>query len=83
MNEIRWFVYILRCADQTLYTGITNDIERRLSEHNRGVGAKYTRGRTPVELVFVESTANRSEALRRENAIKRMKLAQKQKIISG
>jgi putative endonuclease len=83
MNEIRWFVYILRCADQTLYTGITNDIERRVSEHNRGAGAKYTRGRTPVELVFVESTSNRSEALRRENAIKRMKLAQKQKIISG
>ncbi|MEJ2611149.1 MAG: GIY-YIG nuclease family protein [Candidatus Thiodiazotropha sp.] len=84
MNEIKqtaWYVYILRCADQTLYTGITNNIDRRLSEHNRGVGAKYTRGRAPVELVFEELADSKGEALRREYAIKKMSSAQKKKII--
>ncbi|MES9831062.1 MAG: GIY-YIG nuclease family protein [Candidatus Thiodiazotropha sp. DIVDIV] len=84
MGESRdnsWYVYILRCSDNTLYTGVTNDITRRVSEHNRGIGAKYTRGRTPVELVFLESSSNRSTALRRECVIKKMKLAEKQKII--
>ncbi|MEW8627447.1 MAG: GIY-YIG nuclease family protein [Candidatus Thiodiazotropha sp.] len=77
-----WYVYILRCTDNTLYTGITNDIERRVDEHNRGVGAKYTRGRTPVELVFVETLPDRSAALRRELAIKRMKTTEKQMMIT-
>ncbi|MEJ2620847.1 MAG: GIY-YIG nuclease family protein, partial [Candidatus Thiodiazotropha sp.] len=75
------YVYILRCTDDTLYTGITNDLNRRVSEHNRGVGAKYTRGRTPVELVFVENMPNRSAALRRELVIKGMKTAEKQLLI--
>ncbi|MBW9256851.1 MAG: GIY-YIG nuclease family protein [Candidatus Thiodiazotropha sp. (ex. Lucinisca nassula)] len=76
-----WYVYILRCTDDTLYTGITNDINRRVAEHNRGVGAKYTRGRTPVKLVFTETLPDRSAALRRELAIKRMKTAEKQLMI--
>jgi putative endonuclease len=80
-SDAPWYVYILRCSDNTLYTGITNDVDRRISEHNQGTGAKYTRGRAPVELVFVETTRNRSEASRREWAIKRMKSAEKQKII--
>ncbi len=81
MHENSWYVYILRCSDRTLYTGVTNDIKRRVSEHNQGIGAKYTRGRTPVELVFLESASNRSTALRREWDIKKMKLREKLKII--
>jgi putative endonuclease len=80
-QETAWCVYILRCSDKTLYTGVTNNIERRVEAHNRGVGAKYTRGRRPVELVFVESSSDRSTALRREWSIKRLKLADKLKII--
>ena len=81
MKQVSWYVYILRCADQTLYTGITNDVDRRIAEHNRGVGAKYTRGRTPVELAFVESVESRGDALRREYAIKQMTPVQKQRLI--
>jgi putative endonuclease len=79
--ESLWCVYITKCSDNTLYTGITNDIGRRISEHNRGIGAKYTRGRTSVKLVFVETSPNRSAASRREAAIKRMSLIQKQMLI--
>ncbi|MGV8992342.1 MAG: GIY-YIG nuclease family protein [Thiobacillus sp.] len=69
-----WFVYMLRCADGTLYTGITIDIPRRLAEHNGegGLGARYTRSRRPVTLVYSESADNRSAASRREAAIKRL-----------
>lgn len=69
-----WWVYILRCADGSLYTGITTDVVRRLAEHNGdgGVGARYTRGRRPVELLYAESAGNRAEAARREAAIKRL-----------
>ena len=74
----QWCVYICRCNDGTLYTGITNDIERRISEHNAGkCGAKYTRSRQPVELVYVEKVENRSMAAEREYQIKRMPLAEK------
>jgi putative endonuclease len=67
-----WFVYILRCADGSLYTGISTDVSRRVAEHNAGVpaGARYTHARRPVVLVFQESAADRSAALRREKAIK-------------
>ena len=65
-----WYVYVLRCADGTLYTGITTDVTRRLEEHNRGAGAKYTRRRTPVTLLFIEAAEDRSSASRREHAIK-------------
>lgn len=67
-----WFVYILRCGDDTLYTGITTDVGRRIEEHNAGKapGARYTRSRRPVELAYVEEAASRAAASRRETAIK-------------
>jgi putative endonuclease len=65
-----WLCYILCCADKTLYTGITNNLEKRLAAHNAGTAAKYTRARGPVELVFVESCADKSAALKREMEIK-------------
>lgn len=67
-----WYVYMLRCGDGTLYTGITDDVERRLEIHRSGKGAKYTRGRGPLELVYTEAQPDKSAALRREIAIKRM-----------
>lgn len=69
-----WFVYMLRCADGTLYTGITTDIDRRLAEHNGegGLGARYTRSRRPVILAYSEPAASRAEASRREAAIKQL-----------
>lgn len=70
-------VYMLRCGDGTLYTGSTNDLSRRLRAHQTGQGAKYTRSRLPVELVYQEPAADRSAALRREAAIKRMSRAEK------
>ncbi len=65
-----WTVYILRCADGTLYTGITNDLDRRLAEHESGQGAKYTRGRGPLELVYQENCQDRATASKREIQIK-------------
>ena len=73
--------YILRCSDNTLYTGWTNDIEARLAAHNSGQGAKYTRGRRPVELVYLERFDTRQEAMRREVYIKRLSRADKLKLI--
>ena len=67
-----WFVYILRCADGTLYTGITNDLAARLGKHNDGTASKYTRSRTPVVVARTERVATRGAALRREARIKRM-----------
>ena len=67
-----WTVYILRCGDRTLYTGCTNDLPRRLKAHQSGKGARYTRSRLPVELVYRENAADKSAALRREAAIKRL-----------
>ena len=71
-----YWVYILRCADGTLYTGITNDLPRRLAAHNAGRGAKYTRGRGPVELVYREACPDKSAALRRERAVKALRRAE-------
>ena len=73
-----WYVYMLRCGDGTLYTGMTDDIPRRLAAHRAGKGAKYTRGRGPLELVYVEMVCTRSEALKREYVVKRMKKVQKE-----
>lgn len=78
-----WCVYILRCGDGSLYTGITNDFPRRLRQHRAGKGAKYTRGRGPLELVYREDCPDKSAALRREYAIKQLTPAQKQSLISG
>lgn len=74
-----WWVYLLRCADGSLYTGITTDLARRLAEHNGegGMGARYTRSRRPVELAYAEAAASRAEAARREAAIKRLDRARK------
>jgi putative endonuclease len=73
-----WTVYLARCGDGTLYTGITTDPDRRLAEHNAGCGAAYTRSRLPVTLVYLETVADRSRALRREHAIRRMSRVQKE-----
>ncbi len=73
--------YILRCSDGTFYTGWTNDIEKRLTAHNQGIGAKYTKGRTPVELVYMEGFATKQEAMKREAAIKKMSRAEKRKLV--
>jgi len=67
---LAWTVYILKCADGTLYTGVTNDMERRLAQHTDGTGAKYTRGRGPLELLHTENHRTRGRALRREAEIK-------------
>lgn len=74
---MNWFCYILRCADDTLYTGITNDLEKRFATHNAGTASKYTRTRGPVQLVFVEDCADRSAASKREMAIKNLTRAEK------
>ena len=76
-----WQVYILRCADGTLYTGSTNDVEKRLAAHNAGRGAKYTRARRPCALVYVEEAADKGAALRREAANKRLTRTQKLRLI--
>ena len=79
----KWYLYILRCADGTLYTGITTDVEARLETHRSGKGAKYTRGRTPLELVYREECEDHSQALKRELAVKDMSREEKQKLING
>lgn len=71
------FVYMLRCKDGSLYTGWTNDLEHRLAMHNSGRGAKYTRGRGPLELVYSEELLDKEAALRRECAIKKLRREQK------
>jgi len=78
-----WFCYILRCADDTLYTGITNDLEKRLATHNAGTASKYTRARGPVQLVFVEDCADRSAASKREMVIKNLTRAEKVVLIKS
>ena len=75
-----WFVYMLRCGDGSLYTGITDDVPRRLEAHRSGKGAKYTRGRGPLELAYQEQVEDKPAALRREYAIKHLKRADKLKL---
>lgn len=77
-----WWVYLLQCRDDTLYCGIALDVAARLEQHRAGKGAKYTRGRGPLELVFSEACASRAEALRRERAIKRLKRGAKLALIA-
>lgn len=78
-----YWVYILRCGDGTLYTGIAADVERRLRAHQSGTGAKYTRGRGPLCVVYREELPDKSAALRREAAIKRLKRTEKLALIAG
>lgn len=75
------YVYILRCADRSLYTGWTNDLEKRVKTHNAGKGAKYTKTRLPVELVYYEEYEEKGEALSREFSIKKLKKTSKEKLI--
>jgi len=75
----KWFVYILECADGTFYTGSTNDLEKRVETHNLGTGAKYTKARLPVKLVYHEEFDDKKEAMKREWFIKH-KLSRKQKM---
>jgi putative endonuclease len=84
--EIKNYVYILKCSDESLYTGWTTDLEARLKTHNGEAGgkvAKYTRGRRPVEMVYSEELENKSEALKREIAIKKMSRKKKLKLIES
>ena len=85
LQSATWQVYIVRCADGSLYTGITRDVGRRIAEHNGdgGVGANYTRSRRPVALVYSEAAANRSAASRREHAIKSLSRAEKLALIDA
>ncbi|MDH3647366.1 MAG: GIY-YIG nuclease family protein [Gammaproteobacteria bacterium] len=77
-----WFVYMVQCSDQSLYTGITTDLDQRVQRHNAGLGARYTRSRLPVELVYTETAADRSAALRRESQIKSMPANAKRGLIN-
>ena len=77
-----WTVYILRCSDGTLYTGITDDLPKRLKAHREGKGAKYTRGRSPLELAYQEQCEDKSQALRREIEIKRFSRQEKLALIA-
>jgi len=78
MKKSNYFLYILKCSDETLYTGITTDVERRVIEHNSSIlGAKYTHGRRPVKLVFSQSFRNRSMASREESRIKKLSRLEK------
>ena len=80
---MNWLCYILRCADDTLYCGITNDLDKRLAAHNAGTASKYTRARLPVELVFAAPCADRSAASKREMEIKSLKRAEKLVLIQS
>ena len=76
-SEKLWYVYLLRCRDGTYYTGVTTDVERRIKQHNNGTGAKYTRGRLPVMLVWSERQTSHSSALKREAIVKRLRRPEK------
>lgn len=80
MSERSWVVYILECKDGTLYTGITDDFQRRFAAHSAGKGAKYTRGRSPLVLRYLETCVDHSAALKREIAIKRLSKKQKMEL---
>ena len=81
----QWTVYVLRCGDNSLYTGVTTDVERRINEHNHDnkLAASYTRGRRPVKLVYSEACADRSQAQKRESDIKKLSRKQKEALISS
>jgi predicted GIY-YIG superfamily endonuclease len=80
-NGVAWFVYILRCADRTFYTGITKDLTRRCRQHNNGTASRYTRSRRPTRLVYQEAQPDQGAALRREAAIKSLSRRQKELLI--
>jgi predicted GIY-YIG superfamily endonuclease len=79
----RWYLYMVKCSDGTLYTGITNDLHRRLSEHNNGTASRYTRSRLPVRLVYREPCRNKSSALKKECQIKSLSREEKEAYIKS
>ena len=83
MMDKTWKVYMLHCGDGSLYTGIAVDVKQRLAAHRSGRGAKYTRGRGPLELVYTEECGSHSDALKRELAIKALPRAEKEKLYEG
>lgn len=83
MPKGSWYVYMVRCADGSLYTGVAKELAARVAAHNDGTGAKYTRARLPVELVYWETVANRAAALRREYAIKRLRASTKRLLVAA
>jgi putative endonuclease len=84
MANDHWYVYIVRCRDDSLYTGVARDLQQRLSQHNQGKrGARYTRSRRPVELVYQETAPDRSTAQRREYQIKQLSAQQKRTLIQS
>jgi putative endonuclease len=82
MSEKPWYLYIARCNGNTFYTGVTTDVKRRIEQHNDGTGAKYTRGRAPIELIYCAQYANRSEAQIEEARIKKLNRKQKDLLVS-
>lgn len=82
-NKHRHFIYMLKCGDNTIYTGYTNDLEKRLAMHESGKGAKYTRGRGPLELVYLEEFPDKVSAMRQEYQIKKLTRAKKEQIIEA
>lgn len=78
-----YYVYILKCGDGSFYCGYTNDVEKRFEKHKSGMGAKYTRARLPLEIVYVEEFETKSDALKRECEIKKMKRQQKEKLVEA
>ncbi|MDE7062981.1 MAG: GIY-YIG nuclease family protein [Lachnospiraceae bacterium] len=83
MEQIANYTYMVRCSDGTLYIGWTNHIEKRVQDHNSGKGAKYTRGRAPVELVYLEISESKQEAMRKEAYYKRLTRKQKEAMIAS
>lgn len=77
------YVYIIKCGDGSLYTGWTNNLEKRFKKHSEGKGAKYTRGRGPLELVYFEIFEDKKDAMKREYAIKKLKREDKEKLVEG
>ena len=78
----RWLVYLLRCSDGSLYAGITNDLSKRLKSHAAGKASRYTRGRLPVRLAYTEPQPTKSRALKREAAIKKLRRAEKDRLVA-
>ena len=83
LEPMPYYFYILRCRDNSLYSGITNDLDRRVKVHNSGKGAKYTKSRRPVELVYSEKLKNKSEALKRESEVKKWNKAKKETLVGN
>jgi putative endonuclease len=77
-----WYLYVLKCRDGTLYTGITTDVERRLAEHRRGAGARYLKGRSPLMLLLQKKVGEKGLALKLENRVKRLSRAKKEQLVS-